>query len=339
MLAPFLAAVLAALPATGEPVRVDVSASAQFDGRTIMLAHSPDEGAWLAGEGSVAATLYSRKLVDDDAAPGLQPFLQRAWSLHVDGGGGGGAVRYPFKTINVTAPSSKLIDYRARVDDAHAALTADGYFGRWLYGAASFGVSYQAWKPAPVAIAIGGFSPTGQITPGAAEALDDNELQLPASLALGVRVREVLVTAGWSVTPYRVRDSDFHVRFWGGAFVAARTVVARKLDLSARVDVVDRGALVSAAATLWLRRRIGLTAGVHGGHGGFVDYDAVYDTVGGNLGVSCWLSPALAATLAYAPTWQSPMSFVGFGFFAPSLSTVAHTITLTLTARPTLARR
>jgi hypothetical protein len=90
---------------------------------------------------------------------------------------------------------------------------------------------------------------------------------------------------------------------------------------------------------LWLRRRIGLTAGVHGGHGGFVDYDAIYDTVGGQLGVSWWLSPAFAATLAYAPTWQSPMSFVGFGFFEPSLSSVAHTITLTLTARPTLARR
>lgn len=74
MIAPFLAAVVAALPASGEPVRFDVSAAAQFDGRTIIAAHNADEGAWLAGGGSVGATLYSRRLVDDDAAPALQPF-------------------------------------------------------------------------------------------------------------------------------------------------------------------------------------------------------------------------------------------------------------------------
>ncbi|HWE26854.1 MAG TPA: hypothetical protein VHB97_02580, partial [Polyangia bacterium] len=73
MLAPFFAAVLAALPATGEPVRFDVSVSGQFDGRTLIPAHGSDDGSWLVGEGAVGATLYSGKLFDDSAAPALQP--------------------------------------------------------------------------------------------------------------------------------------------------------------------------------------------------------------------------------------------------------------------------
>ena len=229
--------------------------------------------------------------------------------------------------IDATQPSVKLTDYRGRIGEEYGALAVESYFGRWLYGAASFGVSHRTWQPVV------------PFTPGTFDALNDNELLLPASLSLGVRVRELLVTAGWSVTPYHFRDIDFRVRFWGGAFVAGRAVVARRLDLSARVDVIDRGALVSAAATVWLRRRIGVTVGVHGGHGGFADYSALYDTVGGQLGVSCWLSPALNASLAYAPAWQSPMPLTGLGSFAPSLSTVAHTLTLTLTARPLLVRR
>src|SRR5262249_37710762 len=77
-----------------------------------------------------------------------------------------------------------------------------------------------------------------------------SELTLNPSLAAGVRWRDLLVSAGWNVTAFRLRDRDLSVRFWGGAFVSLRAVIDRRIDLAVRVEVLDGGAYVTGSAVV-----------------------------------------------------------------------------------------
>ena len=163
---------------------------------------------------------------------------------------------------------------------------------------------------------------------------NSNELLVNASLSAGLRWRELLFTAGWGVTPYRLGSDAIQVRFWGGAFVGVRAVVSRFIELAARIEVLDGGAVVDGVATVWLRRRFGVSAGVTGGHGAFVDSAVVFDRVGGHVGLTAWLSARMAATLSYAPAWQSATPVDGFGTAVTEFSVVAHLVTLTVTSRP-----
>jgi hypothetical protein len=102
-------------------------------------------------------------------------------------------------------------------------------------------------------------------------------------------------------------------------------VVRRWVGLSANLRVLDQGAAVDAAAIFWVRRRLGIFAGIGGGHGAFSDSPRTFDTVGGNAGIECWFSPRWALSLSYAPNWQQRDN---------GYSMVQHLLTLTLLARP-----
>ena len=336
MIAAAILGVVSALAPTGGGTRLELAAQAALESRNLWdtMAKDPPRGDSFGGGATLGATVFLRRVVDDDAAPSLQPFLQRASSIHAEAGGGSTTTNFPLAVLRSDNPSAYLLRYATVEDRAHAAVSADGFWGRFAYTAARLDLDYARWQDEEV---IGGF---GNITPIATiPNADSSELAIDASVAGGVRWRDLLVYAGWSVTPYRLGADAFAVRFWGGAFAGARAVVRRRWDLAARVDVLDGGARAEASATLWLRRRFGLSAGVEGGHGAFFDSAKSFDRAGGRVAVAWWLTPRFAATVAYAALWQATTPVAGFGEAVPEFSYVAHVVTLTLTSRPPLSRR
>jgi hypothetical protein len=95
-------------------------------------------GHSLGGEGGAGFTLYVDGIVDDDAPLSLQPFLQRASSVHVDGGGGG------FR--HTAPPGSSFIDQTGT--SGYANLDGSVYLARWFYAYLGFGARYTAWASA-----------------------------------------------------------------------------------------------------------------------------------------------------------------------------------------------
>src|SRR5437762_2450425 len=55
------------------------------------------------GRGGLGVGIYLRRLVDDDAPPSLQAYLQRTPVLHVDAGGGGSSTNWKDPVPNVSA--------------------------------------------------------------------------------------------------------------------------------------------------------------------------------------------------------------------------------------------
>lgn len=333
---PILLGLTLALPASSQPTRVELEASAQFDGRTMDTSFAqpnPPTGRWLGGNGRFGISIFHHRVIDDETAPTLQPFLQRVARFRLEGGGGGASIRYPL----FVAPPSNLL-YDAKLGGGRVDTSAEGYIGHWFYLAGRFGVDYERWQRANESLIVGGFSPTTQISPAAAARLDSDEVLVSTEVATGVRWRDLLVSAGWGVTAYRIGNDAMRVGFWGGAFVGVRAVVRRFVDLALRIQVRDQGADVDGEATFWLRRRFGLEAGVAGGHGAFVDSSVVYDRAGGRIGLEWWLTPRVAASLSYAPTWQRGTPVAGLGTAVSDFSFVAHLVTLTVKGRPPTLR-
>jgi hypothetical protein len=305
----------------------ELLAKAQLDVSTLSSSAAPrvrpPDGSSLGGQGAFGITVFGRRVVDEDSAPALGPFLQRVAAFHVEASGGGASSTFPIRILDPYRPSGQLLLYEMSERRFGAATTADGYVGRWLYLGALVSVEFLRWD------AIAALPPS----------LRRREIRMRAALAMGARWRDLLLSAGWSVAPYR-NDTDSpgdnastHVRFWGGAFVSVRAVVHKFVDLSLRMDVIDAGATVDAAATFWVRRRIGVAVGVEGGHGSFVDSAEVFDRAGGYLSISYWFSRHVAASLAYTPSWQRAMP-VGFGIVDRDISSVAHFVTLSVVSRP-----
>jgi hypothetical protein len=325
-----LAAILAislALPPSGARSRLELDASALFDGRT--LDSSPTgwfaggfapgginprapgiyNGQWLGGGGSLGLTVFLHSVVDDDAAPSLQPFLQRSGSFHLGGGGSGASVDYP---VSFASSGQAVLTHRT-LGGGSVNLFAEGYYKGWLYLGTSIRADYTTWHDYVTA------SPTSQY------AVDQSELIVPLSAEAGIRWHDLRVAAGWGVAPYRLGSAAMQVRFWGGAFASLYTVIHRWVGLGADVRVLDGGAFVDASASFWVRRRLGIVAGVAGGHGGFVDSPRSFDSVGGSAGIECWFQPRWALSLTYAPNWQQRED---------GYSMVQHLVTLTILSRP-----
>jgi hypothetical protein len=335
--------IVAALAASGESTRLQLDVAFAIDARSLSATPppvAPPPGHSVGEDIGVRATIFHRRVVDDDAAPALQPYLQRLWSFSVAAGGSAGDMTYPFYVLNPVAPSALALQYHSTDRAGYGSLSAAGYVGRYLHLGVRFGIRYDRFEPAlwGSGATIGGFGNITPISSGAVSVLDSSELALDGAASLGVRWRDVLVSAGWAVAPYRIGDAALHVRFWGGAFVDIRAVIRRRIDLAAHVQVLDGGALVDGSATVWLRRRFGLVIGGEGGHGAFADSPTQYDRAGGYVGVAWWLAPRVAVALRYAPAWQSPMPLVGLGFVLPNSSMVQHVVTLQLTGRPRTAR-
>lgn len=267
---PLLAATLALAP-TGASSRVELDGSLEFDAAAFTLAQptsSGDGGLGLGGQGAAGFTLFGRRIVDDDAPPTLQPYLQRAAQLSV--GGGGGAIDFQ---RNGTPPLPD--SYRTL---GHADVTASGYADRF-YGYLGFGVRY--------------LSQTGPLT----------SLALPVDVAAGVRFGDTRVLLGYNLTPTQYNGDVFRVPFWWGLYARLYSVVERRVSLAAGVFVREGGVAIDGGATLYVARRLGVGFTVSGAHGSNAALRYDYDDAGGSLGVEAWTGPRLAVALAASFEW------------------------------------
>jgi hypothetical protein len=82
-------------------------------------------------------------------------------------------------------------------------------------------------------------------------------LSLPLFATLGVRWRELLVNAGWSITPGKFNDDSFSVPFWrprGAVGTAAFVRLRLRQAVGGGVDDRARGAVRHLPARLGPRR-------------------------------------------------------------------------------------
>jgi hypothetical protein len=231
-------------------------------------------GREVGGSAAAGFTLFDRGIVDDDAPPSLQPYLQYATQLHV--GGGGGYVGRQFPGDDGASP---LV--QGWVD-----ASASGYLARRLYIAASFEWDYGTWH-------LDGEQLSEQIESFAA--------------AVGLRFDDVRVSAGWGGAAYSIGTERSRIRYYGGAFAEVYAVVKRQLELDASVRLAEGGAEGSLGATWWLGRRLGLGLGATGGAHAYVDSADRYAFVGGSLAATWWFTPRLAGQVSLAVTWQEPV--------------------------------
>jgi hypothetical protein len=308
---PLLVTTLALAP-TGESFRFSVSAGGSF---AYSSYGAPAPGYYpreqnLGGNAGLGLTLYLRRIVDDETPPSLQPFLQRATELHVDGGGGGGQ-----ETWRDLSPH---LSYTHGWFDA----SISGYARGYLYGYAHVGVQYNDASGALYAM-----GPIGDLAP-----LASTTLSVPVDVAAGLRHGDLRLSVGWGVTPTQVTSngatSGFSVPFWGGLHADAAGVVKKRLWLSAGVGILDNGAYAEGNAELYLARRFGFSAGVHGGH----DRDARgngSDYAGFGVGFVAWATTHVSANVRYAFQWND----LNFANSSPNAPQYVHLVSLGATYR------
>jgi hypothetical protein len=269
---PLLVTTLTLAP-TGGSSRLELGASGEFDSTTFNLPPAlalASDGAAIGGQAGVGLNLFAHRVVDDDAPPGLQPYLQRTSQLQLDAGGGG---------FDLTPPvGSALIARHGTL--AYADVSAFGYADPFLYASVGIGVRYRN---------------------------DERQMlttyTIPLDVAVGVRLGDARFSLGWSVEPTRYNDDAFKVPFWGGAFAHIFGVVGRRLGLDAQVGVFDGGAGANGSAKVYWARRFAVEAFVRGGHGRPSDFDYSYDHAGGGLSFEAWTSARFAIAVTYAIDW------------------------------------
>ena len=291
---PLFAATLALAP-TGNTTRLELATGGGVQS-VVVAQQPPGSGSSIGGQGGLGLTLYGHRIVDDDAPPSLQPYLQYAFQLHVDGGAGG--FRYT-PDPPASAPGNDSVN-------GYANVTASGYFDRAVYGSLALGMRYRS-------------DSAGSFT----------TLLLPMTASAGFRFGDVRLALGWSVTPTRVDAGVFKVPFWGGALAQVYAVVRRRLGLVAEVDVVDGGALAHGGVTGYFLRRFSLGASVDGGHGRQSAYAFSYDTAGGGVTFRSWIVSRVAVAVDYSFTWTRYAYANGSGE-----DDYTNLVGLTLVARP-----
>jgi hypothetical protein len=302
--APLFFATLALAP-TGEGTLVEGSASAQI-GHVDATNSGADAAPQVQSNGGgvdAGVTLFFDRVVDDDAAPSLQPYLQRVASFGLSGGGYG----YSFDFGPGTRP----------VDRSGGGLSVgmNAYFGphKALYAGAGFSFRYQ--------------------TEHTRDASNDvSSLTLPLSLTFGVRFGDVRVRAAWTMEPERHNAGPFVTPFYGNVSLHGYAVVRRRLELTGSAYLLEGGGSGSVDVTLWLARRFGLSVGANGGHervGANVYTDGfTQDFAGGWAGFTSWLTSRFAVYCSYAPEWRQ---YVGPAYTS---SEIDHYVTVGLTGRP-----
>jgi hypothetical protein len=285
MLAPLLVLTLA-LPSTGQTAHVYAAVTASLQLRDYDFGPNHIELAdEIQGGADLDLAYFFRPVHDDDAPPDLQPFLQRLPRLHLDGGGWGGHYDTVLSIVNPVNPSGPPGIHTSPVYGfVHS--TAEGYI-HWLYLAVGIGVSYS----------------TGYAIP-------HDHLAIPLDASLGIRWRDILWWAGWSVVPQRDvysgylrgRDSSFNVPFWGSAHVGVAAVISRRGELIANVTVLDGGASVEASGQLWFGRRLGISASVGGGSS--TQLRSQSDSINGGVSLAVWMTSRVAAGISYNVFWE-----------------------------------
>jgi hypothetical protein len=287
MLSPPLLVLSLALAPSSQSYRFDVYAAGHLDVTTFDNATGYRN---LGGRGGLGVGIYLRRLNDDDAPPSLQTYLQRTPMLHVDGGGGGSNTSWTDPVPNESA------------SHGWADVSISGY-AHWLFAAAHVGVDY-----------VSSHSHLYRIGGGTVDARGTS-LAIPVDATLGGRWRDTLITVGWGVSPTRNAPNDvpadFTVPFWGGARASVTTVLVRRLQLDAGVQVLENGAAAGGGAALYLLRRLGFAASIKGGHQSHTDVvstsalTTTLDYVGFSAGVVVWPAANVFADLHYDFEWDS----------------------------------
>jgi hypothetical protein len=272
-----------ALAPTGGTSRFELSVGGDLDLTPVVYpsTFSPtisSSGLSIGGSAGAGFTVFGRRVVDDDAPPALQPFLQRAAELHVDGGGGG----FHFEPPN-GAPLVADDGSNGYVD-----VSASAYFAHYLWAQLSAGVRYG--------VETTRFSDDTRT--------NTNTLGIPLGLAVGPRIGDVRVLVGWSVEPSRTLDESFKVPFWGDVSAQVYAVIRRRIALDAEIDVLEGGAGAVAGATFYPARRFGIGAFARGSH----TYDATsmvaVDHAGGGLHLETWINPRVSIAVEYELDWD-----------------------------------
>ena len=211
--APLFLTTLALAP-TGASSWIELTVGGEFDNEVITV---PQQGTLYSngGEGSVGFTLFSHPVFDDDAPPGLQPFLQRLSSLHVSGDFGG----YSALPANGSIPSP------GSGHGGGASLSGSVYADCFFY--ASLGLSFDDRTDMSAGVA----------TP---------RIAIPLGISAGPRLADTLLTIGWSVAPTRIGDAGFQIPFWGNVNLQVLSVVGRALSLRGEVDLLTTAAPASS---------------------------------------------------------------------------------------------
>ncbi|HWE29893.1 MAG TPA: hypothetical protein VHB97_17905 [Polyangia bacterium] len=274
MLTTLLLGLTLALPPTQDKTELLVDFDAGVAYRPTSVDSESAPGREIGGFAAVGFTLFDRAIVDDDAAPSLQPYLQYATQLHVGGGGG-------------------YVDRRLPDDDGSSPLTqgwldaeASGYLARRFYIATAFEWDYDTWR-------LDG------------DALSEQLEQFNA--AIGLRFGDVRVSTGWGGTAFAIGAGRSAIRYYGGAFAEMYAVVDRRFEVDALVRLAEGGAEGRLGATWWLGRRLGLGLGASGGAHAYVDSADQYAFASGSIAATWWFTPRLAGQVSYAATWQEPI--------------------------------
>jgi hypothetical protein len=247
------------------------------------------------GGGNVGARVFFSHLTDDDAAPSLQPFLQRVGFFFGSAGGSRLSTVYEGSSDQSVATSA-----------AHVSLAAGGYFGpgRAFYADGGLTIDYSAQDHD-----------------------SSNSLRLTPSVALGGRWRDLLIDARWQLPIVHPSRGDFSVPFWGNVGVEVYGVAGRRLELGVSGWVLDGGASASGFARVWLARRFGIGATVDGGASSPAR-DTSQLFFGGAVDFTAWLSTRVALSVSYHPGWTKIVNSD-----ETELSQVNHTVVLGMTVR------
>lgn len=278
---PLLVTTLTLAP-TGASSRFELSLGAEFAAESITLPSQmllPDDSMLsTGGQGGIGLTLFATRVVDDDAPPSLQPYLQRVSQLHVDGGASGYSAS--------PATGGQLLPatgYGGYVD-----VNGTAYLDRFFFASLGAGVRYRS-------------DTRGS---GLYFASTTDSISIPIGISAGPRFGDLRLGLGWSVVPTRVGDDIFRVPFWGNVSLEAYDVVRRRLVLRVEVDVYDGGAGAVGSAAVFLARRFELGAFVRGSQ------EHVYNTTltdghaGAGLDFEAWTGPRLALELDYSFDWN-----------------------------------
>jgi hypothetical protein len=325
VLAPFLV-VLSALPVSGGTSRLELWAGLTLDAgsNNNALAYS-SPGGWIGGDLTLGAVVFGHRVKDDDAAPSLQPFLQRTARYSLQVIGGGETIQTGSIPIGPLGPpgfgTGETVGFtRSSWGRFDTSLSASGYVS-WVFLGGGFDLDYRGWH---------------YTSYSAFAALQDaSEILAHPWLEVGGRWRDLLFYAGWGVWPIHEGGGMDILRFWGNAFFGAHTVIRRFVDLGVRLDVLDGGAVIEGDVTVWLRRRFALSASLNGGRGAYVDSAPVYDRAGGAAELAYWFSPRVALAVAYAPSWHRTLESNPYGF-PFELYSVQHLFTVTVRGRPAI---
>jgi hypothetical protein len=299
---PLLAATLALAP-TGQKLSVETWATGQFTAAHSDFtgpARGPSVADMLGGGASGGFVLAFDPVIDDDAPPTLQAYLQRTGALSLSGGGS----RFTYNYDHDFAPLDRT--------GGNATIGMDGYFGRTksFYGGARFTFNYSDDHFRDRSTSV-------------------TTISFPIAVTLGVRFGDVRVRAEWQVSPQKVNDAGVQVAYWYNLSLWGYGVVRRKVEWTVGAIALEQGFGGELDAVVWLGRRLGLSAQLFASHERSSVSATTRELAGGTIGLTAWFTGRFGLRTFYSPEWISFHDGPN-----PNESRLAHTISLGVIGRP-----